>query len=200
MVKTNFLRHCLTFTAMSLWLCLMSSTVNAGAFMVTDLMKLLSQQKSGRATFVEKKYLAILDKPIESSGEMSFTAPDKLMKHTLKPKSELLLLEGDKLTMTQGEKRPLSVNLQENLEVATLVESIRGTLSGDLATLEKNYNLELSGDAEKWQLMLTPIRTDVVKIIRRIRIGGANAFVKTIEFEQTDGDHFEMTISKVVPQ
>ena len=42
--------------------------------------------KSGKATFVEKKYLAMLDQPLESSGELSFTA-DRLEKRTVKARA-----------------------------------------------------------------------------------------------------------------
>ena len=38
------------------------------------LMATLAQNKSGRATFVETKYLSIAAQPVESSGELVFVA------------------------------------------------------------------------------------------------------------------------------
>jgi hypothetical protein len=38
----------------------------------------------------------------------------------------------------------------------------------------------------------------VTKVVSQIRIGGADAAIKTITFDQIDGDRSEMTISKVV--
>lgn len=172
--------------------------VGAADWALPDLMRLLATQKSGRASFTEKKYLAILDKPLESSGELSFDAPDRLEKRTLKPRPEALLLEGDKLTVTLADKRPMNLRLQDHPEVAAVVESIRGTLSGDQSALEKNYSIELSGTPAKWQLLLTPTQASVAKIVRQIRIAGAEATVRTIGFEQTDGDRYEMLIAKVV--
>ena len=170
----------------------------AGDWALPDLMQLLAQKKSGKATFVEKKYIAILDKPLESSGELSFDAPDRLEKRTLKPRPEAMLLEGDKLTLTLHEKRPLNLRLQDHPEVAAVVESIRGTLSGDQAALEKNYAIHFTSAQGKWQLTLTPVQKAVAKIVRQVHIGGADANIKTITFDQVDGDRFEMTISKVV--
>lgn len=180
-------------------LCLMAlavPTAQAADFKLPELMKLLQQQKSGTASFVETRHLALIDKPLESSGELSFNAPDRLEKRTLKPKPELLVLEGDKLSITQGDKRPYTVSLQQHPEVATLVDSIRGTLAGDQQALEKNYALELSGTADKWLLLLTPGPNALAKIIRRIRIAGAGPFVQTIDFEQTDGDRSAMVIAR----
>jgi hypothetical protein len=165
---------------------------------VTELMQLLAQQKSGKASFVEKKYIGFLDKPLESSGELSFDAPSRLEKRTFKPRPETVSLDGDKLTITLPEKRPIHLRLQEHPEVASVVESIRGTLSGDQVALERNYAVIVAGEQSKWQLTLTPIQKEVAKIVRKILIAGADANIRTISFDQADGDRFEMTISKVV--
>ena len=170
----------------------------AADWALPDLMHSLAQKKQGKAHFVEKKYIAILDKPLESSGELSFEAPNRLEKRTLKPRPETMLLDGDKLTVTLYEKQPLYLRLQDRPEVAALVESIRGTLSGDQATLEKNYTLEFSGAQSKWLLTLTPVPKALSKVVRQIHIGGADANIKTIAFDQADGDRVEMTISSAV--
>jgi hypothetical protein len=171
---------------------------HAADWALADLMQSLALKKSGKASFVEKKYISVLDQPLESSGELSFEAPDRLEKRTLKPHPEVLLLEGDSLTVTLHDKRPLYLRLQKHPEVAALVDSIRATLSGDLAALEKNYSIQFTGVPNKWQLTLTPLQKAVAKVVSQIRIGGADAHIKTISFEQMDGDRSEMTISKVV--
>ena len=79
-----------------------------------------------------------------------------------------------------------------------MVESVRGTLSGDQAALEKNYAIDFTGVQGKWQLTMTPVQKAVAKVVRQVQIGGADANIKTITFDQVDGDRFEMTISKVV--
>jgi hypothetical protein len=174
-----------------------SADLLADEWKLPDLMQLLSQNKSGQALFVEKKYIGIIDKPLLSSGELSFTAPDRLEKRTLKPRPELLLLEGDKLTVSQFEKRPMSINLTDHPEVAGIVGSIRGTLLGDLTALEKSFQLSLSGTPGQWQLVLTPMQSVVSKTISRILIKGSEADIQNILFEQADGDRSEMQISKM---
>jgi outer membrane lipoprotein-sorting protein len=192
----KFLRPRQLFTVFTgIFLCV---SCHAGDWALADLMQLLAQQKSGKASFVEKKYIGILDKPLESSGELSFDAPDRLEKRTLKPRAEAMLLDGDKLTVTMHERRPINLRLQDHPDIATLVESIRGTLSGDKAALEKNYTIDFTGVQSKWQLTLAPVQKEVAKVVRQIRIGGADANIKLITFDQVDGDRFVMTISKVV--
>lgn len=167
----------------------------AGDWALPELMHLLAQQKSGKARFIETKYIGILDKPLESSGELSFDAPDRLEKRTLKPRPESMLLEGDKLTITPYEKQPVHLRLQDHPGAAALVESIRGTLSGDQAALEKNYTIVFTGGQSKWQLTLTPVQKALAKVVRQVHIGGADANIKSIAFDQADGDRIEMAIS-----
>jgi hypothetical protein len=165
---------------------------------VADLMQTLAQNKEGRASFVEKKYIGIIDKPLLSTGDLAFTAPDRLEKRTIRPVSESLVLEGDSLTIEQADKRRVKVRLQDQPEIAAFVESIRGTLAGDRLALEKVYALELSGTMEKWLLVLIPTQSRMAKLISRIRISGVLGDIKAIVFEQNDGDRSEMTITKIM--
>jgi len=180
------------------WLALVLPTVAfADDWQLPQLMHILAQNKARKATFVEKKFIGILDRPIESSGDLSFTAPDKLVKRTLKPKSELLILNGDILTIDQPGKNRMTVSLQEHPEVSAFIESIRGTLAGDRSALENLYTLKLTGSPSQWQLILTPKQARLSNIFSRILIGGSDADVKTIDLDQRDGDHSEMVITKV---
>lgn len=182
------------------FLFLFASAADAADWTLPQLLQLLAQNKSGRATFVEKKFIGIIDKPVLSSGELAFTAPDTLEKRTLKPKPETLWLAGDRLSMEQPGKPRLTVSLQDHPEIAAFVDSIRGTLAGDLAALEKSYRLELTGTAQEWLLVLVPKQARLLKIVSRLSISGANASLKTIAFEQGDGDHSEMVITNLAVQ
>lgn len=166
------------------------------AWDVTQLMQGLAKNKSGRASFVEKKYIALLEAPVESSGELLYTAPDRLEKRTLKPRPESLLIEGGSLTVERG-KRRMVLRLQDYPELVAFTESIRGTLAGDMVALRRVYNLDLDGSEERWTLTLRPIETKMLEVVQRIRIAGSHADVRTIEIEQTDKDRSVMVIDKL---
>lgn len=159
-----------------------------------QLMQSLSTTKSGHAIFIEKKSIAILDKPVESSGELFYTAPDRLEKRTLKPKAESMVLDKDKLIVEQrGRKHVLS--LQSYPEIAAFIDSIRGTLAGDRKALERSYQLRLSGTQQDWNLGLLPLQDKMKKVVASINISGSGNTVETIEIKQADGDSSVMTIT-----
>lgn len=180
-----------------LLLCLFSFRCHAESTWDLDqLMRVLANTQSGHASFIERKNIAVLDKQVESSGELFYTAPDRLEKRTLKPKPESMLLEKDKLIVEQrGKKHVLS--LQSYPEIAAFIDSIRGTLAGDRKALDKSYKLSLTGIQEDWKLSLLPSQEKMKKVVSSILISGADNVVQTIEIKQADGDSSVMTITPI---
>jgi hypothetical protein len=160
---------------------------------IDNLMRGLAKHEGGRARFVETKTLALLDKPVVSSGEMNYQPPARLEKRTLKPRQEYMVLDGDHLRLERG-KQVLSIRLSEQPEALAFVDSLRGTLAGDKAALEKNYKLRLTGSEEKWTLDLLPDDQRIAAFVVRITFGGSKNRVEWIRYLQADGDSTAMTI------
>jgi outer membrane lipoprotein-sorting protein len=182
-------------------LTLLSSGVYAADWNIEQLMATLSTQREGRATFVETTYLKMLDRPLESSGELSFAAPDQLQKLTLKPKREALTLKGDELSI-ERKGRVQRLRVSDYPQVAVFVDSIRATLMGDGAALERAYRVSLSGNAQQWVLVLAP-KGEAEKTIRTITINGAASALHAVEIVQADGDrsvmHIEPSVAASAP-
>jgi hypothetical protein len=178
-----------------LWLALLLALpVHAADWGVAQLFAALAKEKPARATFHERKYLALLDRPVESSGELSFTPPDTMEKRTLAPRPELVRVDRERVTLERGGKR-MSLGLRENPAIAVLVESIRATLAGDLDTLVRTYSAALEGTPARWRLTLRPLDPAATQIVQRIDISGAEAHVTTVEILQADGDRSVMTVT-----
>lgn len=172
-------------------------TAVAGNWGLDSLMQELLKNNHGRAIFREKKYIQLLDKPVESSGELVFVPPDHLEKNTLLPRSELLILDHGTLTIQSAEQKH-TLQLSDYPEVSAFIDSIRGTLAGDRKALEKVYRLFLGGSARHWTLILLPIAREMSLTINRIKIEGVNGQVRSVEILQADGDRSVMTIEPPV--
>jgi len=148
------------------------------------------------ASFIERKRVAILDRPLVSTGELMFVAPDRLEKRTLRPRRELLRVEGNHLSIERGD-RTLEIDLRSYPEVAAFVESIRGTLAGDRGTLERFYQLRLDGDAASWALTLTPRAPGMAALVEQVRIAGKGAEISVVEIQQANGDSTLMSVQRL---
>lgn len=190
----NLRKYLLASASAGLLLLGTSAAHAEGDWDIDRLMQALSQVRTGHASFVEKKSIAMLDAPVESSGELFYTAPDKLEKRTLKPKPEAMLLDGSNITVERRGKKHV-LQLQSYPEIAAFIDSIRGTMAGDRAALERNFKLSLEGSEQDWTLGLVPTNDKMKKVVQKLRMGGSGGELRSIAIHQADGDSSVMTIT-----
>jgi hypothetical protein len=174
---------------------LLTATIgsSAGANELDAVMGLLAQRTHGHAEFVEQHFLAVLKRPVESSGELRYDAPDRLEKRTLLPRPETLLLAGGILTWERGSSRRV-LELRSYPQLLPFIESIRATLAGDRRALDKLFGLEFSGSVERWTLTLTPLDQQLARKVVQIQIDGSRDQLRKVEIRQPDGDRSLMTL------
>lgn len=158
-----------------------------------ELMALLARQRSGDARFTELRYVQGLDQPLEASGTLSFAAPDRFTRHTLKPRPESMVVNGNTLTLTRS-GRSRSFSLDATPELVALVEAVRGTLTGNAQTLTRYFRTTLAGSAEKWTLDLVPADNRLAGQVRSVRIAGQQGALYSIEMLLVGGDRSVMSI------
>jgi outer membrane lipoprotein-sorting protein len=186
--------------AVALALCAIAASAQPSTWSVDQLMRALAMRPHAQAQFVETKYLRLLSSPLTLRGTLSYRAPDWLEKRTLAPNEEILLVDGERLTVEIPVRRiHRSFILQELPVVWGFVESIRATLRGDRAALERFYHLDLQGEVRHWVLSLRPRDTKMQAVIDEIRIGGAGGRVASIEILETRGDSSVMKIREAQP-
>jgi hypothetical protein len=164
-----------------------------------QLMSALAQRKHGHVAFVEKKFVAVLDKPVESSGELLYDAPDRLEKRTFKPKPESLVLTGGVVTAQRG-RRQYVLDLKQYPQVVPFIESIRATLAGDRAALERVFKVSFNGPFEHWTLELVPLDAKLLSTVKEIHIEGDKDRIHSVEIQEADADHSLLTIGADVAQ
>ncbi|WP_092973378.1 outer membrane lipoprotein carrier protein LolA [Ralstonia sp. NFACC01] len=189
-----FLRALLAMFAASM----LATTAHAAdtAWTLDRLMSTLARNKSGRATFTETKTLSIAAQPIESSGELVFVAPDHLEKHTLAPKPEHLVIDGDKLTVERNQRK-FTMPLSQYPELGAFIESIRATLAGNRYALEAIYKVAIAGHGDDWTLTLSPIDTRMQQVVCTITLEGTRDVLRSVAIRQADGDHSLMRLQRV---
>jgi len=163
------------------------------------LMSALAQRKHGHVTFVEEKYLSMLDKPVKSSGELLYDAPDRLEQRTLSPKRETLVLQNGVVTADRG-RRHYVLDLRQYPQIVPFIESIRATLAGDRAALERVFRLSFSGTFDSWTLTLAPLDEKLAHTIRQIDIEGTQAAIHKVQIQEADGDRSVLSIGAEVTE
>jgi hypothetical protein len=170
-----------------------AAAAGAPAPLLDELLKLLAARQHGHVAFTEVQQLAVLERPLESSGELEYEAPDRLVKRTLRPKAETLTLDHGVLSAQRGH-RTYVLELRAYPQVVPFVESIRATLAGDRAMLERLFNVGFDGTLAGWTLRLVPRDAALAAAVQDIRISGERAAIHTVEIRQSDGDRSLLTL------
>lgn len=166
------------------------------AFDLPELARLMAQVKSGEAVFTEKRSVAMLERTLESSGRLTFSAPDTFVRETLKPRPEKVSVVGNQLALTSN-NRTRTYRLDAVPEAAVMVEAIRGTLTGNRQAIERNFNATVSGQAQRWTMELVPIEQQVRDLVRSVVITGQQSWVREVTVVMADGDRSVMIIEQV---
>jgi outer membrane lipoprotein-sorting protein len=178
-------------------LCALGARAADPPLALEPLMAALAKNGPGTVRFAETKTSAFLKTPIESSGTLTYAAPARLEKHTLAPRDERFVVDGETVLIENAARKSrLELRLGDYPAIRAFAESIRGTLAGDLASLRHYYRVELEGTWSDWRLHLLPSDQQMAELVQKVVIGGAGAEVRRIEILEASGDRTVMTIAK----
>jgi hypothetical protein len=176
----------------------LAQPANAG-WGLPQLMQGMAQVRSASARFTERQTVPMLNAPLMISGSLSYVAPDYVRKTTTSPLPEDFVLDHDQVTLTSGPNHQTQVfSLHQSPQIGGLVEGIRATLAGDLPSLERVYDVRLSGTEAHWQLLLRPKDPQVTHFVKWILIAGRQNQIQTIDTASGAGDHSEMGVAEDV--
>ncbi|HEY3851159.1 MAG TPA: outer membrane lipoprotein carrier protein LolA [Steroidobacteraceae bacterium] len=179
--------------ALSALLALNLPLARAASDDLPQVMRLLAARRHGRVDFVEQHFLSVLKRPVESYGVMTYDAPNRLEKRTVEPRPEELVLDGNELTV-ERKGRTHVLDLDAYPSILPFIESLRATLAGDLPALERVFDVDFSGDLDRWTLTLSPRDSKVSKTVSRVRIDGSRDVLLKVEILEANGDRSLMTL------
>ena len=178
---------------LSLAMLLCSLWAPAWALDLAELTSLLAQRKAGEARFTEERHVSGLDAPLRARGTLIFAAPDRFERRTLEPRAESMVVEGNTLSWRRGDRtRQMSLNTVP--EVTALIEAVRGTLTGNAASLGRHFLVNVEGSRARWTLTLKPRDERLATQVLEIKITGMQADLRLVELWMSGGDRSLMSI------
>ena len=172
---------------------LLAAPLPALAFDLRELAAQLAERKAGAARFSEERFVSGFDDPLRASGTLSFAAPDRFARHTTAPREESMVVEGNAVVLKRG-GRTRQMALDTVPELGALVAALRGTLTGDAATLVKHFFVQVDGAAARWTMTLKPRDAGLARQLREIKISGLASDVRSVELWLSGGDRSLMAI------
>jgi Outer membrane lipoprotein carrier protein LolA-like len=151
------------------------------------LLRGLARPAPSSTPFVEAHFSSLLTRPLVVSGELAYLGPDALARTVEKPYHERSEIRDDTVTVERQGEPAQRFSLQRVPEMRSLLASFAALLSGNVAALERQFQLDLHGDAHLWTIGLTPRDPYVHQRIRSITVSGRGTEPRCIvTFEAND--------------
>ena len=130
-------------------------------------------------SFVQRRTIAVLPMPLNSSGEFSYGREQGIHWQTVQPiESSLWITSSAVLVNGDSFNNPASVQFAQTL---------LSIFSGQYEVLLEQFNIEPSGDEDRWQLILTPRNDLVAARLAQILISGTDT-AELVEVQEVSGD------------
>ncbi len=169
--------------------------LSARAFDLNGLQEQLRATPIVRGQFVQQKFLRSLPQPLTSRGDFTLAAGKGLLWLLRTPIAQDLRIDANGISRRDesGAWKPLPQHTGAGRENQLFLS----VLAGDTRGLQENFDLALSGEADAWQLMLTPRSALLRQIFENIQINGG-ALVDRIELRETQGDRSVLQMNGAV--
>jgi Outer membrane lipoprotein carrier protein LolA-like len=150
-----------------------------------------------RADFSEEKRIALLARPLRTTGTLYFERTRGMARLTRTPAPERVVLSPTTLRIEKAGKVE-EVPLDKSKTLRGFALTFPSLLRGDRAALETTFDLELDGVAKgDWSLTLLPKDAALCGLLRRVVVTGKGAEVKALRVEEASGDTTETRLSGV---
>ena len=139
--------------------------------------------------FRESRTLSLLVLPLESSGLLYFSPPNRMARFTFEPAVSSLIIDGERLRVREGESGEV-VDLTGNPMAHVFVDNFIVLFNGDGESLRERYHVQIAGEpgAEAWSLALAPRSAPLEDVIEGITLFGDARGITRMEMRSRDGD------------
>lgn len=174
---------------LALVLGLLQSAAGASpALTVPELQHLLQASRRSAVAFTETRESPWLAVPAETSGTMHW-GPGLLEKRVESPRKETWRMLPDRVEYVgSGDTGSKQILFSQSPAVAVLAETLRRLVAGDLIELQRDFQIDLSGDRHTWTARLKPTSAEAARYLDHLELMGAGGELRAITVVERQGE------------
>jgi hypothetical protein len=140
-----------------------------------------------RAEFVQTQRIAVLKRPLVSSGRLLFSRQHGVLWQIEQPYRIAYILAEDRIVEIAADGTRRTRGPREVPGLAEIGRIFRAILSADAVSLRAYFDTVSSGDAAKWEVTLKPRQAQLAQFLQRLQLTGGE-FVESIRIEPGGDD------------
>jgi outer membrane lipoprotein carrier protein len=182
-----------------------SSLARAEAPPLADVVARVDKAKASVETlageFTQKNRVKLFKQELTSKGRLYFKKPRQIRWEYLSPDPSVLILDGNKATLTTPGAAPQVFDLDKDATMRAIFDQLLTWLGpGSLAAARNEYDMTTAGTAAAPVLALAPKpATDIAKAFSRIelRLDAKTWLMKSILLVEKSGDEKEIDFTRL---
>jgi hypothetical protein len=174
---------------------LLSGTPARGAALDPVFARLQLQRL--RCAFRDEKHIALLARPLVSTGVLYFDRDRGIVRSTRTPHAEKAVLTRTALRIQKGDRvEDIPLDRSKDLQAFALI--FPTLLRGERADIERSFDAALYGRADGWwALELTPRADSLRALVRRVIVFGRAGELAALQIAEASGDTTDTRLSEV---
>jgi outer membrane lipoprotein-sorting protein len=147
--------------------------------------------------FSEAKHIALLARPLRSTGTIYFERVRGIARTTLTPKPQQIVLTPTTLRIHTAQ-RTEEIPLDKSKDLKAFALIFPTLLRGDRVELERSFVVVLHGsEHDRWALDFTPRTESMKKLIKRVVVSGKQGEVTGLKVIEASGDTTDTVLTEV---
>ena len=148
--------------------------------------------------FSEEKHIALLARPLRSTGTIHFERKRGIARTTLTPKLQQVVLTPTALRIRKdGRTEEIPLDKSKDLKAFALI--FPTLLRGERAELERTFEIGLHGkDTDWWALTFTPKTESLRKLVRSVVVVGRKGELVSLRVVEASGDTTDTRLSNIL--
>jgi outer membrane lipoprotein carrier protein LolA len=141
-----------------------------------------------RCAFREDKHIALLARPLQSSGVIYFDRDRGIVRSTTAPHPEKAVLTRTALRIQKGDHvEDIPLDKSKDLQAFALI--LPTLLRGERGAIERSFDIALYGRADAWwALEFTPRSDSLRALVRRVVVSGRAGELAALQIAEASGD------------
>jgi len=147
--------------------------------------------------FSEEKHIALLARPLRSTGTIHFERERGIARATITPRPQQVVLTRTSLRIRKdGRTEDIPLDKSKDLKAFALV--FPTLLRGERSELERSFEIGLYGsEGAWWALAFTPKTDSLRALVRRVVVFGRKAEIVSLQVAEASGDTTDTRLTEI---
>lgn len=148
--------------------------------------------------FSDEKRVALLARPLKSSGTIVFDAGKGVARTTHKPKFQQVVVTTTTIKI-RTDKKTEEIPLGKSKDLKAFALIVPTLLRGDRAELERSFEIGLYGsDKDWWALAFTPKTDSLRKLVKTVIVFGRKTELVSLQVAEANGDSSTTRLTNIL--